>query len=270
MAFARHILLTFVVAATTLAQAPPVPSPLPGTTLLDTSTIAGPLELRAATADDEAVLAGLSYVRRRFSARPEILVPVFVSTYRDALFAEGWKLIDAPRSEELSALSGTVQISAHYLDNGKNLYTRITRTPDGAYEISVADVGAEDWVAAWSKQCRLTISSLHFDKDRPTLRLFESEPTLRKLADLLKRPNAPAIEIQGHADNIGEAGVAERQALSDARAKVVATWLASHGVAKSKLTTKGYGKLRPVATNDSDLGRALNRRIEIVRSGCSS
>lgn len=270
MALVRHILVAVVAsAALAAAQARPVPSALPGTSLIDTTTVSGPLELRTATADDEAVLAGRSYTRQRYSSRPEILLPVFVATYRDALFAAGWKLIEVP-SINGPLPDGTVHIAAHYVENGRNIYTRVTRTPDGAYEIAVADVGEEDWVSALAKECRVPVASLHFDKDRPTLRLFESEPTLRKLADTLKRPNAPAVEIQGHADNIGEGGVAERQALSEARAKTVAAWLIAHGVPTSKLSAKGFGKLKPIATNDSDLGRALNRRIEVVRSGCSN
>ena len=97
--------------------------------------------------------------------------------------------------------------------------------PDGPYEINVADVGAENWAAMLAKDCRVRVPSLHFDLDRPTLREFESEPTLEKLADLLKAKNAPAVEIQGHMDNIGQAGAAARQTLSEGRAKIVAAWL---------------------------------------------
>jgi outer membrane protein OmpA-like peptidoglycan-associated protein len=119
-----------------------------------------------------------------------------------------------------------------------------------------------------ARDCRVRVSSLHFDLDRPTLRELESQPTLEKLADLLKAKNGPAVEIQGHMDNVGQAGVAARQTLSEGRARVVAAWLTAHGVPAGKVTAKGYGKARPVADNDSDLGRALNRRIEIARRDC--
>lgn len=115
----------------------------------------------------------------------------------------------------------------------------------------------------------MRVPSIGFDLDRPTLREFESEPTLQKLADLLKAKNAPAVEIQGHMDNVGQAGVAARQTLSEGRAKIVANWLTAHGVPAAKVTAKGYGKARPIAENDSDLGRALNRRIEIARRDCT-
>ena len=114
-----------------------------------------------------------------------------------------------------------------------------------------------------AKECTVRVPSIQFDLDRPTIRTFESEPTLEKLANVLKERNAPAVEIQGHMDNIGEAGVAARQTLSEGRAKAVAAWLTAHGVPASKLTSKGYGKMRPIADNDSDLGRAMNRRIDV-------
>ena len=60
-----------------------------------------------------------------------------------------------------------------------------------------------------------------------------------------------------------------RQTLSEGRAKAVAAWLTAHGVPANKITSKGYGKAKPIADNDTDLGRATNRRIEIARRDCS-
>lgn len=244
--------------------------PLAGARLTQTSRIDNALELKSATADAEAVLAGTSYVRKSYERTGAISSARLVSTYRNALFAAGWKLIDVTKLDEKTPLAETVTIAAHYMGNGRNIYARVTQEPDGPYEISVADVGAEDWKAALARDCRVRIPSLHFDLDRPTLREFESEPTLQKLADLLKSRNAPTVEIQGHADNIGEAGVAARQSLSAGRAKIVASWLLAHGVPAAKITSKGYGKTRPIADNDSDLGRALNRRIEVASAGCGA
>jgi outer membrane protein OmpA-like peptidoglycan-associated protein len=246
----------------TTTQDFPFLPPLPGARLVHTSRIDGPLELKSATADDEAVLAGMWYVKKSYQRTAPISSNRFIASYRDALFAAGWKLIDVTTLDEKMVQEETVTVSAHYRSHGRNIYARVTQEPDGPYEINVADVGSEDWQAALARDCRIRIPSLHFDLDRPTLREFESEPSLQKLADLLKAKNAPAVEIQGHADNIGDAGVAARQTLSAARAKVVASWLVAHGVPAAKITAKGYGKTRPIADNDSDLGRALNRRIE--------
>jgi OOP family OmpA-OmpF porin len=238
--------------------------PLPGARLVHTSRVDAALELKSATSDDEAVLAGMSYVKKTYQRTAPISSARFVASYRDALFTAGWKLIDVTKLDEKVPQAETVTVSAHYTSNGRNIYARVTQEPDGPYEINVADVGAEDWKTALARDCRIRIPSLHFDLDRPTLRELESEPTLQKLADLLKAKNTPAVEIQGHADNIGEAGVAARQTLSAGRAKIVASWLVAHGVPAAKITSKGYGKTRPIADNDSDLGRALNRRIDVA------
>jgi len=235
--------------------------PLSGARLIQTSRVSLPLELKSATADDEAVLAGISHIKKTYQRTSAISSMRFVSTYRDALFAAGWKLIDVTKIAE-PAIQETVTVSAHYLENGRNIYARVSQEPEGPYEVNVADVGAEDWSAALARDCRVRIYSIHFDLDRPTIRTFESEPTLEKLATLLKANSTPAVEIQGHMDNIGQAGAAARQQLSEGRAKAVAAWLTAHGVPAGKVSAKGYGKARPIADNDSDLGRAMNRRIE--------
>lgn len=241
---------------------------LPGARLDSTRRIPGPLELRPATADSEAVLAGMSYVQKTYD-RPGSLTPiVFISVLRDGLFAAGWKLIDVTRLEEIPIQPETVNVAAHYSANGRMIYARMTQDPGGPYQVNVADVGDEDWAAALAKECRLRPYTIQFDRDRPTFRP-EAAASLEKLADVLKARTAPAVEVQGHTDNIGAAGDAARQLLSEARAKAVTAWLVEHGVPAVKLTAKGYGKTRPIAANDSDLGRAMNRRVEVVRPGCS-
>lgn len=243
---------------------------LPGARLLATKRVHEPLELRPATADSEAVLAGASYVQKTYEPSPALTPIVFISTLRESLFAAGWKLVDSTRLDEIATQPETINVAAHYVSNGRILYARITQEPDGPYQVNVADIGAEDWTAALTKDCRLRPYTIQFDLDRATFRP-EALPSLEKLAETLKARNAPAVEVQGHSDNIGPAGDATRQLLSDARAKAVAAWLVDHGVPKARLTAKGYGKTKPISENDSDLGRAMNRRIEIVRTGtCGS
>jgi outer membrane protein OmpA-like peptidoglycan-associated protein len=254
--------LAVAIAVALGALADPLPQPLPASRLIQTSHIDGPLEVRPANQDEEAVMAGGAYVQQRYDLA--ITPAQFVTLYRENLFAAGWKLIASTKVDNVPPPDGVVSVAAHYMNDGRNIYTLISREPDGPYQIAVADVGAEDWGAALAKECRVTIRSLHFDLDRPALREYESLPTLEKLADLLKAKSTPPVEIQGHMDNIGESGVAARQTLSEARARTVAAWLTSHGVPAAKITSKGYGKTRPIAENDSDLGRELNRRIDVA------
>jgi outer membrane protein OmpA-like peptidoglycan-associated protein len=72
------------------------------------------------------------------------------------------------------------------------------------------------------------------------------------------------IEVQGHTDNRGSANY--NKGLSNRRAGSVMKYLVSHGVSPDRLTSQGYGFDRPLVPNTSDQNRALNRRVQFVRS----
>lgn len=69
------------------------------------------------------------------------------------------------------------------------------------------------------------------------------------------------VEIGGHTDNVGDDS--SNQVLSDNRAKAVRDWLIENGIAADRLTHKGYGETEPIASNDTEEGRAQNRRTEL-------
>jgi len=79
---------------------------------------------------------------------------------------------------------------------------------------------------------------------------------------VLKEYNKTVVEVAGHTDNVGTAQY--NQGLSERRAQSVAAYLASHGVASTRLLTVGAGLTRPVASNDTEQGRAANRRVELT------
>lgn len=98
---------------------------------------------------------------------------------------------------------------------------------------------------------------------------FDSEQILSNAAtnlhnlavSLNQYPNTDVL-IVGHTDASGTP--AYNQALSERRAQAAADYLISQGVAASRLRTMGRGELEPIATNDTDAGRALNRRVEVA------
>lgn len=87
----------------------------------------------------------------------------------------------------------------------------------------------------------------------------ESLPVVDALALALLRSPGVAIEISGHTD---DSGWADKENISRRRAQVVLDYLTKAGVDPSRLTATGYGGSRPIAANDSESGRAQNRRIE--------
>jgi outer membrane protein OmpA-like peptidoglycan-associated protein len=109
----------------------------------------------------------------------------------------------------------------------------------------------------------VTLRNVFFDFDKAELKP-ESFVELDKLAAYL-RTNTIRIEIGGHTDDQGSDDYNDR--LSENRAKAVYDYLVSKGIPADRLQYKGYGKRVPVASNDTDDGRAANRRTEfkIVR-----
>ena len=89
----------------------------------------------------------------------------------------------------------------------------------------------------------------------------EFRRTLDQVASTLGEYNQTFIDVYGHTDSTGSD--AYNQALSERRALSVADYLSGHGVQPARLATRGYGESQPVASNDTDAGRAANRRVEI-------
>ncbi|HUV33026.1 MAG TPA: OmpA family protein, partial [Devosiaceae bacterium] len=98
----------------------------------------------------------------------------------------------------------------------------------------------------------------------PGSAVFEtgSRKALDQLGEILRRCECGRIEIGGHTDSQGSDELNLR--LSRARAEAVLDALIARGVALDRLSAQGYGEARPVATNESEIGRALNRRIEFT------
>lgn len=88
----------------------------------------------------------------------------------------------------------------------------------------------------------------------------KSKTELQKIIRFLNNNPGLRVEISGHTDNIGSASY--NYQLSDKRARAVYDFLVSEGIQPQRLVSKGYGADHPVATNDTEEGRQLNRRIE--------
>jgi outer membrane protein OmpA-like peptidoglycan-associated protein len=111
---------------------------------------------------------------------------------------------------------------------------------------------------------KIALRNVFFDTGKSTLR-SESNAELDRLVKLLKDVPGLKIELSGHTDNTGSAQGNIK--LSQARAEAVMNYLVSKGISKSRLTAKGYGDAKPVATNDTSEGRQLNRRTEFEITG---
>ncbi len=86
-------------------------------------------------------------------------------------------------------------------------------------------------------------------------------PALDNVASTLAEFNQTIVEVSGHTDSIGSD--AANQTLSVQRANAVGNYLIGRGLVRERFEIVGFGETRPVASNDTDSGRALNRRVEI-------
>ena len=86
-------------------------------------------------------------------------------------------------------------------------------------------------------------------------------PALDNVASTLAEFNQTIVEVSGHTDSVGSD--AANQTLSVQRANAVGNYLIGRGLVRERFEIVGFGETRPVASNDSDSGRALNRRVEI-------
>ena len=103
-------------------------------------------------------------------------------------------------------------------------------------------------------------SGITFPVDRYDIQpQFQS--TLNQVAQTLSSYNQTYIDVLGHTDSTGSDEYNE--ALSQRRAQSVSDYLSAHGVALARIGTRGYGEGQPIASNDTDAGRAENRRVEI-------
>jgi outer membrane protein OmpA-like peptidoglycan-associated protein len=110
----------------------------------------------------------------------------------------------------------------------------------------------------------ITLNNLFFATGKNIL-LPESYAELNRLAELMEANSSMKVEIAGHTDNVG--GDAPNQELSQDRADAVRFYLLSKGISSIRLRAKGYGKVRPVAPNTTEDGKAQNRRVEFVILG---
>lgn len=130
------------------------------------------------------------------------------------------------------------------------------------FEPTLEVVSAKDMTTRISQKGHIALYGIYFDFDSDQLKP-ESDPTLEEIAKALQADPALRIYVVGHTDNKGT--LEYNEDLSKRRAVAVVDELSSkYGIARDQITAVGAGLIAPVATNKTEAGRALNRRVELV------
>ncbi len=114
--------------------------------------------------------------------------------------------------------------------------------------------------ASFEEDFRKAARGIRFDVNSDNINKSSYE-ALDRVAQLMNENPEMRLEIEGHSDNTGS--VRTNQVLSGKRALAIKTYLVKKGVLADRMTATGYGSERPIADNDTERGRALNRRVEL-------
>ncbi len=138
-------------------------------------------------------------------------------------------------------------------------YVAPAPAPVAAPEPAPAPV-AQPEIARPVAHTKVIFDGTNFDFDKATLRPTGKAKLDDNVRSLTQYPDID-VEITGHTDSVGSDKY--NQKLSEERAMTVKRYMESKGIAASRMTTKGYGETKPIASNKTKAGRAENRRVEI-------
>lgn len=164
---------------------------------------------------------------------------------------------------------GTVHVSV-LTGEDKNVTTAFievaeSKAPDSAKASAAPPSGdtveAAQMETALARDNKVDLRGIYFDFNSDAVK-GESAPTLTQIATLMKDNPGLRLRVVGHTDNVGtpdyNLGLSTRRA-----SNVLATLVTQYGVAPDRLSSSGAGQTEPVASNDNEGGRALNRRVEL-------
>ena len=133
---------------------------------------------------------------------------------------------------------------------------------DGAMDQRMVVVSAEKMASSIETTGSIALYGIFFDFDKAEVKP-ESLPTLEQMAKLLRDFPALKLHIVGHTDNVGDLEYNQKLSLTRAES-VTKELIVRYAIAPDRLRAAGVGPLAPVASNRTDEGRALNRRVELV------
>ncbi|HNP62666.1 MAG TPA: carboxypeptidase regulatory-like domain-containing protein [Woeseiaceae bacterium] len=162
-----------------------------------------------------------------------------------------------------SVATGSNAVAAQHPDYAKGSAIAVV-PPAGVVDVTIKlDLRREDVTnleAELAKSGTIDLYGIYFDSGRDQFKP-SSLPTLRAVLEVMKRAPERRFQIAGHTDSDGSDSL--NQDLSERRAGTVIRWLVDNGIDANRIDGIGYGEARPAAPNDTESGKALNRRVQL-------
>jgi len=190
--------------------------------------------------------------------------------YTTALRNMGGTLIyeGAPQEAECADLNGLNMVVGKVVNDGNEMWIEVASLGGDDYYLTIVvketmkqDVTANAMFEALNRDGHIALY-INFDTGKSNIR-DESKPIIEQIVQMMKSNPNLRIGVEGHTDNVGTQ--ASNQTLSETRAKSVVSAIVTQGISADRLSPSGFGQDKPIADNNTEEGRAKNRRVELVR-----
>jgi outer membrane protein OmpA-like peptidoglycan-associated protein len=174
----------------------------------------------------------------------------------------------APQNADCAEYNGISMMVGKVVKEGNEMWVEVASLGGDDYHITIVikelmkqDVTASNMFDALNRDGHIALY-INFDTGKSVIR-DESRPIIEQIVQMMKSNPDLKIGVEGHTDNVGTQ--ASNKTLSEARAKSVVSAIVGQGISPDRLSPAGYGQDKPIADNNTEEGRAKNRRVELVK-----
>ena len=193
-----------------------------------------------------------------------------IRNYANAIKNNGGTVIyeGMPQNAECADNNGLNMVVGKFVRDGNELWVEVVTLGGDDYYLTIVlkelmkqDVTASNMFEALNRDGHISLY-INIDFGKSVIR-EESNPIIEQIVQMMKSNADLKIGVEGHTDNVGSP--ASNKTLSEARAKSVVSAIVGQGISADRLSPAGYGQEKPIADNNTEEGRAKNRRVELVR-----
>jgi outer membrane protein OmpA-like peptidoglycan-associated protein len=190
--------------------------------------------------------------------------------YSNAIRSMGGTVIyeGMPEDADCADFNGRNMVVGKAVRGTDELWVEVTPFSGDEYYLTIVikelmkqDVTANSMFEALNRDGHIAVY-INFDTGKSIIR-DDSKPVLDQIVQMMKSNPDLKMVVEGHTDNVGTP--ASNKTLSEERAKSVVTAIVGQGVSADRLSPAGFGQEKPVADNNTEEGRAKNRRVELVK-----